>query len=96
MELFTSNIKKILILFQKKAFLIFPEMEPWTFRPRPQNFLLKNFLIFFPKKSYSEKKFHIFSKKPLIFKKRKPPKNLHISGNETFLYFGKSIFRTLA
>ena len=71
-------------------------MEPWTFRPRPQKFSPKKVSYIFPKKSYSEKKFYIFSKKPLIFRKRKPPKNLHISGNGTFLYFGKSIFRTLA
>ena len=31
MELFDSKIKKILTFSQKKAFLIFPEMEPCTF-----------------------------------------------------------------
>ena len=34
MELSSSNIKKILIFSHKKAFLIFPEMEPCTFQPR--------------------------------------------------------------
>ena len=43
MELSSSNIKKILIFPQKKAFLIFsqkkvflifPEMEPCTFQPK--------------------------------------------------------------
>ena len=32
MELSSSNIKKILIFSQKKAFLKFPEMEPCTFQ----------------------------------------------------------------
>ena len=34
MELSTSNIKKILIFSKKKAFLMFPEMEPCTFQPK--------------------------------------------------------------
>ena len=34
MELSVSNIKKILKLSQKKAFLMFPEMEVCTFRPK--------------------------------------------------------------
>ena len=33
MELTRSNIKTILIFSQKKAFLIFLEMEPGTFQP---------------------------------------------------------------
>ena len=32
MGLSSSNIKKILIFSQKKAFLTFPEMEPYTFQ----------------------------------------------------------------
>ena len=31
MELFSSNIKQILIFSQKKAFLIFSQMKPCTF-----------------------------------------------------------------
>ena len=61
----SSNIKKILIVFQKKAFLRFQEMEPCTFLtklkdqkdPTPENFLCfrkqkprKNFLYFAQKK----------------------------------------------
>ena len=61
-----------------------------------QKFSLKKFLTFFPKKSCSEKISYIFLKKSLIFWKRNPPQNSHISGNGTFLYFGKGIFRTLA
>ena len=34
MDLSSSNIKKIYIFSQKKAFLLFPEMEPCTFRPK--------------------------------------------------------------
>ena len=34
MELSSSNIKKVLIFFQKKAILIFPEVEPCTFQPK--------------------------------------------------------------
>ena len=34
MELSDSKIKKYLIFSQKKAFLIFPEMEPCTFQPK--------------------------------------------------------------
>ena len=34
MEHSSSNIKKIVIFSQKKAFLIFPEMEPSTFQPK--------------------------------------------------------------
>ena len=34
MELFSSNIKKILTVSQKEAFLIFPEMELCT--PHPE------------------------------------------------------------
>ena len=36
-----SALKKFLIFFLEKAFLIFPEMEPCTFRPQPQNFFPK-------------------------------------------------------
>ena len=34
MELSSQHIKKILIFFQKKAFLIFPKMESCTFQPK--------------------------------------------------------------
>ena len=36
MELLSSNIKKILIFSQKKAFLVLPEMEPCSFQPKPE------------------------------------------------------------
>ena len=34
MQLSSSNIKITLIFSQKRAFLIFPEMEPCTFHPK--------------------------------------------------------------
>ena len=34
MELSSSNIKKVPIFSQNKAFLIFPEMKPCTFQPK--------------------------------------------------------------
>ena len=46
----------------------------------------------FPKKTCSEKVSYIFSKKPLIFWKRKSQKNPYISGNRTFLNFPKRNF----
>ena len=49
MELSNSRIKKFLIFSQKKAFHIFPEMEPctfWTQAPKlfPIKIFLKNLL----------------------------------------------------
>ena len=49
MKLSGSNIKKILIFSQKKAFLIFPKIEPCTFQPKLEileNSVLRKFLIF--------------------------------------------------
>ena len=101
--------KKFLI-FLKKVFLIFREMElyspqdqkiSYTFRPQPQNFARKKFLTFFPKKTCSEKVSYIFSEKAfLILRKRNFS---YISGkvysvpwhNGTFLYFRKQNFLAL-
>ena len=41
MEFSNSKIKEFLIFSQKKAFLIFPEMEPCTFWPEPSNIFPK-------------------------------------------------------
>ena len=63
MELSSSNIKKFLIVSQKKSFLIFQETEPPNFLPKtetPKNppfhemETLKNFLYF--RKQLSELK----------------------------------------
>ena len=66
MELRTSNIKKI---------LIFLEIKPCTSGLGPQNFLIKKFVIFFPKKPCQKKFFYIFSRKPVIFRKWNPEKS---------------------
>ena len=50
MELSISNIENVFIFSQKKAFLIFREMEPCTFQPKlekmKKNPPRKNFLFF--------------------------------------------------
>ena len=80
MELSSSNIKKSLILFQKKAFLIFPGMQPCTYFASPG---LKN------KKIYPEKTSDTL-KNSLYFLKRRCSYNLE-NGNpeKRFLYFRK-------
>ena len=70
-----------------KAFLIFPEMEPSLFNlssKNKENAPREKFLHFFKRKLF------------LYFRKRNPEKVPYISGNGTFLYFRKGIFRTLA
>ena len=95
MELSSSNIKKILIFSQKKAFHIFPEMEPCTFQPK-----LKNKKIHPEKISHTsgngnpEKTYHIFSKENFsyISGNGNPKKSLIVQETETlktFLYFRK-------
>ena len=80
------------------------ELPSALFRLGPKNFSLKNFLIYFPKKS-APKKFLIFSQKSPKFSGNRNPEKILIfqemelyytSENGTFLYFGKSIFRSLA
>ena len=71
MKLSSFTINKILIFSQKKAFLIFPEMEPCTFQPK----LKKLKKIHHKKISYTSGKGN--------------PEKTYISGNGTFLYFGK-------
>ena len=64
MELSSCNIKII---------LIFPEMKPCTFQAQPSKCFPKKFLIFFPKKTRSEKISYIFLKETFSY----------ISGNGT-------------
>ena len=66
-------------------------MEPCTFQPQFPKFSLKNSSYF----SLLWKRFLHFLKKPLIFWKRKPRKNLYISGNGTFLYLRRRNFLIL-
>ena len=55
-------LKKNLIFFQKKAFFIFLEIEPWTFRPRNPKFFPKKISYIFPKNP-ALKKVVIYSQK---------------------------------
>ena len=97
MEISESKIKEFLIFSQKKAFLIFPEMEPCIFSSRlksKKNSPRENFL-YSGKIELSNshiKKFIIFSRKKafLYFEKRKPRKNfLYFLERYIFLYFRK-------
>ena len=99
MELSSSNIKKIIILSQKKAFLIFPEMESCIFSPSSKTKKIQPDKISYTSgKQNPEKMSYIFLKRKLFlcFKEGNPKKILYISGNGTLLYFRKGIFRTLA
>ena len=62
MELSSSNIKKILIFSQKKAFLKFPEMEPSKISHASGNGNPEKFLIFSQEKTF------------LIFQETETPK----------------------
>ena len=65
MELSSPNINKILIFSKKKAFLIYPEMEPCTFQPRlekEKNLLREKLLILQETFRGFRKKFLFFSK----------------------------------
>ena len=78
MELSGSKIKKFLVFSQKKAFLIFLEIEPCTFQPKLEKIsytlILKKFLTFSQKKAvpiFQEtktlKKFFIFQEAELSY-----------------------------
>ena len=75
MELSTSNIKKILIFFQNKSFLIFQETKT----------LKRNFLIFKQRKTLKN---FLYFKKQLSelekIKKSVRKKNSYVSINEAF------------
>ena len=80
MELSSSNIKKLLIFSQKKAFLIFPKKEPCTFQIKLKKIKQstpRKFLIF--QEMETPKEFLIFSqyKAFLIFWKMETLKKHH-------------------
>ena len=95
MEFSSSNIKKILTFSQKKPFLIFPEMESWTFQPKLEKkkkerksrrenlfrLILTDFLYFLKRKLF------IYSGK------RKPRKNSLYSKKRNFLTFQEIAFQ---
>ena len=102
MELFSPPRKKFLFWgggggmklsdSKIKKFLIFPEMEPYTFQPSSKKKKIHPEKI--PGTSGNknpEKTCYIFSKEscPYISGNRKPENILCISGNGTFLYFLK-------
>ena len=104
MEFSSSNIKKILIFSQKKAFLIFPEMKPCTFQRKlekskkstPRKFI-KRKLSYTSGNKPPDKISYNFSKKNfLIFWKTETPKKFFIfQETETLknaLYFRKGNF----
>ena len=75
MELSSSNIYKS---------LIFREMKPCTFWLQPSKFFPKKFLIFFPKKTHSEKNSYILPKESFS----------DISGNGT-LHFSTQVLKII-
>ena len=97
MEISECKIKEFLIFSQKKAFLIFPEMEPCIFqlKVKKQKNPPRENLLYSRKIELSNshiKKFLIFSRKKafLYFDKRKPRKNfLYFLERNIFLYFRK-------
>ena len=86
MELSSFDIKKKIIFSQKKAFLIFQEMELPSSNIKKKNYVFskESFFLYFLKKHFS---YFLFQK---LFK------NPYISGNGTFVCFKKRIFRILA
>ena len=82
-------------ILKRKLFFYFRKWNTALSSLSPQKFYLKKLLTFFPKKTCSEKVSYLFSKKALIFWKRKSRKNPYISGNRTSLYFGNDIFSSM-
>ena len=82
MELSNCNIKKFLIFYQKKAFLIFPGIEPCTFSSQAQkiekNPSRENFLYLKKRKPQRNLLYFLKRKLFLYFKKRKPQKAFYI------------------
>ena len=80
MELPSSNIKKVLIFSQKKAFLIFPEMKSCTFQPNSKNEKIHPGKIAYNSGNGNPEKFIVFSKKKafLIFPEKGTAKKFFI------------------
>ena len=68
-------LKKFLIFFQKKPFLLYPEMESWTFRPQPPKFFLKENFLYFFLKNLLRRNFLYFLGKAPNFLETEIPKN---------------------
>ena len=87
MELSSTNIKKILIFSQKKAFPIFSQVKPCIFHPKlkkQKKSTLEKFLIL--QESKTSKKFLVLSKKKafLIFWETE---TLEWKLSKSFIYF---------
>ena len=84
MKLSNSNIKKILIFSQKKAFLIFPEMEPCTFQSKleKEEKSIRRKFYYTSRNVNPEKTSDIFSKESFFLYSGKW--NSYISGNRIF------------
>ena len=82
MELSNCNIKKFLIFHQKKAFLIFPGIEPCAFSSQAQkiekNSSRENFLYLKKRKPRRNLLYFLKRKLFLYFRKRKPQKAFYI------------------
>ena len=103
MELSSSNIKKFLkfsyisgsnfssLEKKKKKNLLqenFLYFRKWKLQKNFLYFLHKTFFLYFQKRKPREKK--------IIFQETENLKTFYISGNGTFFYFWKRVFRTLA
>ena len=101
-------LTKFLYFRKRRLFLYVQKWNPALFSPDLKNkniYSEKNFLYFRKLLGASEKNSYVFLQRKLFlyFRKRKPrrksfkyKKTFYISGKETFLYFEKGIFRTLA
>ena len=68
MELFSSNVKKILIFSQKKAFPIFLQMKPCTFYPKLKKYhLLREKLLCFKKRKHWKTSYIFFKRNLFIY-----------------------------
>lgn len=93
MELSHYEIKKILIFSQKKAFLIFPEMEPCNFRSKLEKIkkILPEKISYISVNRKHEKIPCNFAKESFfnILGNENPEKSPYISRGKTFLCFSK-------
>ena len=68
MEFSSSNIKKILIFSQKKAFLIFLEIEPYTFQSQLKKIkLCPEKISCIPGNRNPPKNYYVFSKESFCY-----------------------------
>ena len=81
-----------LLIFQKVTF----QAQKKNKNKKKKKKQIHNEKIFYTSRNgNSDKNSNILSKESLYFRKWEPLKILYISGNGTFLYFGKSILRIL-